>query len=238
MRIELPQLDNLTENEITEMAKQIQANPCGSCTECCYAIAIEELGKPYFRHCQHQGKASCRIHETKPRSCKHYLCGYALGLFGVGDEALKYRPDNLGFVFHIVRQPAGQTAPDSPEMFILEIIESGDQPFNKWKLMNIPLNTMLNLNVRPDAIKFFLYDTEIPTTFHTDAKRYGWDSWTDDDCKSDWKVMHALGMPPLLFWSRTRNRSTLAKLASIMAGYGNVGVLSGGLDRLKEVLKL
>lgn len=73
------------------------ARECGSCSECCYAFGVHELGKPTFAPCEHirAGEhGSCGVYETRPPSCRDFSC---LWLQGQLEE--EHRPDKVGIVF-------------------------------------------------------------------------------------------------------------------------------------------
>lgn len=76
--------------------KVIPERICGSCNACCNAVGVEELGKPYYTNCEHQGSSKgCAIHGSHPASCKRYQCLWLTGNFKWED-----RPDMLGAVIH------------------------------------------------------------------------------------------------------------------------------------------
>jgi hypothetical protein len=50
---------------------------CGACTVCCRDLAIEELKKAPGIVCVHCVAAQgCGIHETRPKSCRDWFCGW------------------------------------------------------------------------------------------------------------------------------------------------------------------
>ncbi len=67
---------------------------CGSCTACCHSLVIEELAKPAFSRCAHDGGGSCATYATRPQSCRDFRC---LWLDGHLEE--QDRPDRLGVIF-------------------------------------------------------------------------------------------------------------------------------------------
>lgn len=72
-----------------------QQRRCGDCKACCTAISVEELGKPFNAHCEHECDKGCAIYGKHPLSCQGYECGWLLG-FG----KLEDRPDKIGAVLH------------------------------------------------------------------------------------------------------------------------------------------
>lgn len=69
---------------------------CGSCKECCTAVGVVELGKPFNAPCEHLCKLGCSIYGAHPDSCKVYQCFWRAGEF-----TWMERPDLLGAVFHL-----------------------------------------------------------------------------------------------------------------------------------------
>ena len=53
-----------------------QDRQCGSCSQCCRLLDIEEIQKPSGKWCQHcrPGKNACQIYETRPSDCADFLC--------------------------------------------------------------------------------------------------------------------------------------------------------------------
>jgi hypothetical protein len=183
----------------------LQQNACGGCTACCYAIGVEELGKPYFQHCKHQKASSCKIHETKPESCRKYRCLYLQGEFG---QNLDTRPDNLGFVFQCYQQDGT----DGEKKMVLEIIEIEDAPRAKWHQMSEIFSRILG-SYKIDAVKLFCWDTTVATRFHTTPI----DTFVDNNDPNwhPWKIIHKKNFPPLCLWLRSKNPKTLHKILTL-----------------------
>ncbi len=79
---------------------------CGDCTACCTLLAITELHKPMRRACDHVGRDGCRIHPTRPASCRLFHCVWLRGALGDDDRT---RPDHLGvMVDHFVERATGE----------------------------------------------------------------------------------------------------------------------------------
>lgn len=66
---------------------------CGGCTECCTAVAVAELEKPYFARCPHETSHGCAVHPHRPHGCRNYTCAWLQGML-----AEDLRPDKSGFV--------------------------------------------------------------------------------------------------------------------------------------------
>jgi hypothetical protein len=66
---------------------------CGGCGECCFALAIEDVGKPKMTQCQYFCEG-CSIYETRPKSCADWNC-----LWLKGHLPLSQRPDRSKTVF-------------------------------------------------------------------------------------------------------------------------------------------
>ncbi len=60
-----------------KLAELVPGRGCGTCTLCCKLMTVSELEKPSGTWCSHvaQGKG-CGIYETRPHSCRAFLCGY------------------------------------------------------------------------------------------------------------------------------------------------------------------
>lgn len=73
---------------------------CGGCTECCMAVAVAELEKPYFARCRFQNGSGCSAYSARPRSCRQYNCAWLQGML---EEEM--RPDKSGFI--LSAEPGG-----------------------------------------------------------------------------------------------------------------------------------
>ena len=103
------------------IAKATNERACGSCTACCTAQGVKELGKPAGVPCSHlaiqetqkttaslfAGSAGSAVHgtlvggcsryATRPESCRSWSCLWRVGFF----DADKDRPDRRGLVFDV-----------------------------------------------------------------------------------------------------------------------------------------
>lgn len=200
--MKLPILQNLR----TDIVRPPAINACDGCTECCYAIGVEEVKKRYFQHCKHQKKSGCGIYENRPTSCRTYSCLYLTGYTGGGVEN---RPNNLGFVFQ---------AYVLEDRCYVDVVETKDCSIREWQNMNLALNNILNI-IDVYAVKLFLFDVEIGTEFHTEPV----DMYMQGD-HQNYAVMYPTGFPPLLIATKTRNSTTAMKIARL---------LSNGIHTLK-----
>ena len=71
---------------------------CGPCAECCTAMGIAEIGKKAGERCAHlvpraNGGEHCGIYETRPNSCRTFVCYFLKGWATAAE-----RPDKLGVV--------------------------------------------------------------------------------------------------------------------------------------------
>jgi len=67
---------------------------CGTCSLCCLALRVDELGKLAGEPCPKLGaRGGCTIHATRPAVCRAYQCSWSKGRFDEAD-----RPDRLGAV--------------------------------------------------------------------------------------------------------------------------------------------
>jgi hypothetical protein len=95
---------------------------CGGCTECCTAVAVAALEKPYFATCPHQTTTGCAIHPQRPHGCREYTCAWLQGML-----AEDMRPDKSGFIL-------------SPEPGGLYVYIVRDQPVEPVLTMLAPFN--------------------------------------------------------------------------------------------------
>lgn len=69
---------------------------CGACRACCTVHGVVELDKAPHTRCAHvDNKKGCTIYETRPDSCRVYVCGWLAGSYGDGQAS---RPDRLGVI--------------------------------------------------------------------------------------------------------------------------------------------
>ncbi len=83
------------------MKLPVASRSCGNCTECCTAIGVKELGKPYFQACRRLCESGCSRYRERPDSCRRYECGY------LADYPIR-RPDESGLIYEVRKTvPAG-----------------------------------------------------------------------------------------------------------------------------------
>ncbi len=73
---------------------------CGSCTACCTVMAVNELGKGIYEHCQHLRPViakdqGCQIYQSRPASCRIWSCSWLCS-----DMAEDMRPNRCGVVIN------------------------------------------------------------------------------------------------------------------------------------------
>ena len=92
-----------------ETGRQRTGRSCGSCSECCRLIGVEELAKPAGQWCAHCDPGhGCRIYPDRPKTCQGFSC-----LWLVNPEfGEHWRPT----VAHMVIQVAGN--PDRVEFVV------------------------------------------------------------------------------------------------------------------------
>jgi hypothetical protein len=88
----------------------VPGRACGTCTVCCYALPIDtaELQKMPGAVCANCTGRGCRIHETRPMTCRGFFCGWWL-LPQLDDD---WRPDRSG----VLITPQNENI---PERFVL-----------------------------------------------------------------------------------------------------------------------
>jgi hypothetical protein len=82
----------------------IQGRKCDGCTVCCTALAVEDLGKPYYVRCEHLKEGGCGIYPTRPNSCKTYQCVWLQGCPILTDAD---RPDKSGYLINMEADDLG-----------------------------------------------------------------------------------------------------------------------------------
>jgi uncharacterized protein len=100
------------------MAVPAPGKSCGSCTECCKIVAVDELQKPggvYCSHCTLGG--GCKIYPDRPQSCRTFMCGWLVNA-RLGPEL---KPDRC----HVVLM-------DVPELRVLLAGCDPDRP-DAWR---------------------------------------------------------------------------------------------------------
>lgn len=130
---------------------------CGNCTACCTAIAVNEIGKPFNRACNHIGGMGCGIYGKHPDSCRGYQCGWLTGL----GHPLLDRPDKLGAVFHASLSDGG--------LWVTVFFTREDVDLNK--IMRLAKET-LSLGPEIVGIRFVRYDQVMNADFEIDTKAY------------------------------------------------------------------
>jgi len=80
---------------------------CGDCVACCEVLNIDtaEMVKPANQMCMHCTGKGCGIHETRPEVCRTWDCVWRR----IESMPPETRPDRLGVLFTIDRQPEPQT---------------------------------------------------------------------------------------------------------------------------------
>lgn len=69
-----------------------EIKPCGECRACCTTIGVRELKKNNYQPCEFECDAGCSRYDTRPPSCREYLCWFKVGF-------VDKRPDRLGLIF-------------------------------------------------------------------------------------------------------------------------------------------
>jgi hypothetical protein len=80
---------------------------CGDCVACCQVLNINEpeMVKPADQMCMHCTGKGCGIYDTRPSVCRTWDCVWRR----IPSMPAATRPDKLGVVFTIDRQPEPQT---------------------------------------------------------------------------------------------------------------------------------
>jgi hypothetical protein len=94
------------------MAQPAPGKSCGSCTECCRIVGVDELAKPAGTPCAHcTNGVGCRIYADRPESCRTFMCDW-LAHPQLGPEL---RPDRCHVVLMHLPESRGVVAGCDPE---------------------------------------------------------------------------------------------------------------------------
>ena len=95
---------------LARVRRVMASRPCGGCTACCTALAVDALQKPAGEKCVYdQRGVGCAIYENRPDQCRGFECLWRTGVGGEAD-----RPDRVGLVLH------PQAEADRPMMIVRE----------------------------------------------------------------------------------------------------------------------
>jgi hypothetical protein len=89
----------------------VPGRACGACDVCCVVFKIEvpSIAKEAGERCRHLGRKGCAIYETRPDTCRKWLCGWRL-IPGLPEN---WRPDLSGILIYQIKCPEpayGETA--------------------------------------------------------------------------------------------------------------------------------
>jgi hypothetical protein len=76
----------------------VPGRDCGACDACCVLFEITEpsIAKPAGVPCRHLLKTGCAIYETRPQTCRKWLCGWRL----IASLPEHWRPDLSGILVY------------------------------------------------------------------------------------------------------------------------------------------
>jgi hypothetical protein len=160
----LSRVPNITDEEeafLNSMTPD-QVNPCGECTLCCIAPAIEAkhtkapltAPKPAGQACEYcEAKGGCRVYESRPSICKGYMCFYALGL-------APDRPDSTGICW--TAQPMDEPIPGFPDAWAatghtLDYTKTMEDPRNRAAIIaQLNMGAMVVIIRSPEMVAQFM----------------------------------------------------------------------------------
>lgn len=80
---------------------------CGSCSWCCFLMAVPDLNKPACLHCEHEDRphGGCKIYDQpeKPQACTDFMCLWRASQDwqAIDDrQSIEERPDRCGVMFY------------------------------------------------------------------------------------------------------------------------------------------
>ena len=94
----------------------VPGRECGACDVCCVVFEIREpaIAKAAGERCRHLTRCGCAIYETRPQTCRKWLCGWRL-IPGLPEN---WRPDLSGIL--IYQTPCVETG-YGPDAFVLAL---------------------------------------------------------------------------------------------------------------------
>jgi hypothetical protein len=147
---------------------------CGACDVCCVVFKIEEqsIAKEAGVPCRHLTKNGCGIYETRPETCRKWLCGWRL-IPGLPEE---WRPDLSGILLYNVpcREPGY-----GPDAYML-CLTRGEAHLKDVSVLGfvqnmverrVPLYLMLELG-KPDANMIFMNEHMAGPVARRDTDRF------------------------------------------------------------------
>ena len=146
-----------------KLAELVPGRSCGTCTLCCKLMKVSELDKPSGTWCKHvvQGKG-CGIYETRPQSCRAFLCGY-LSTESLSDA---WYPGRCKIVVSSgERGITAQIDPSRPDVW-------REKPFyeqsKSWSRVMSPQGRIMLLRIGARAV-VILPDADVGMVGHNDA---------------------------------------------------------------------
>lgn len=84
--------------------KSTDENICGTCSECCFVMGVDELNKKDHETCIHVFKkgGGCKIYKDRPASCQSYECCYYTWKEAGADIPIGLRPDRCHVVIDFI----------------------------------------------------------------------------------------------------------------------------------------
>jgi hypothetical protein len=122
--------------------RKVQQGPasraCGMCNACCITLGVEEIDKEENEPCKHLAAKGCAIYESRPQSCRDYVCLWRAGLLE-GAE----RPDRIGFTVDV--------ANDIPDLLLARELRKGAFEENRAVLDRLATHAVVVM-LRPVSI--------------------------------------------------------------------------------------
>lgn len=140
---------------VRKTASQRILNVCGTCTECCRVLAVEELSKGELTVCKHEHNHSCSIYKHRPASCKGYTCVYHTWMTEGEKVPLMLRPDKSKVII------------DYMPHLRMHFVRVDQLNRNAWQKVPV-INTIVSMLMQPNVTMILMVDGTPSGKFNTD----------------------------------------------------------------------
>ncbi len=124
-------------------ARKVPIQDCGSCSMCCFLMAVPDLDKPSCIWCTHAERphGGCGVYnqpEIKPQACTDFSCLWLISQNRRPEERMAYsiRPDRSGVLFHDARDD------ENPNTLYVHVDPAHPEAW-KWEPIQDHINMVL-----------------------------------------------------------------------------------------------